>query len=59
MADIPEVLIWGLLVAVIVEGFSMALLVYLMFRKQRRIREAPEMESPPPEQKPERQAEEK
>jgi len=34
--DIPNVLIWALLVAVIVQGFSMGLLVYLMIRRARK-----------------------
>ncbi len=45
--DIPELLIWALLVAVIVQGFSMALLVYLMFRRSRRKEERPPLEEPP------------
>lgn len=34
LPEIPNWLIWLLLVAVIIQGFSMALLVYLMFKKE-------------------------
>ncbi len=50
--DIPVVLIWVLLVAVIVQGFSMALLVYLMYRRTRM-----DKAEPPPEEAPEKEIE--
>lgn len=55
---IPPELVWALLVAVIVEGFSMALLVYLMFRRQRMEEEARRMERKPSEERPEKGIEE-
>ena len=53
MEDIPDILIWAVVIAVIVQGFSMALLVYLMYQRrkdEKRIEPAKPMKEEPPEE---------
>lgn len=55
MADIPDILIWAVVIAVIIQGFSMALLVYLMYQRRKdekriRIEPAKPMKEEPPEE---------
>ncbi len=35
MTEIPDILIWAVVIAVIIQGFSMGLLVYLMYQRRR------------------------
>jgi hypothetical protein len=57
MVDIPEIVIWAVVLAVIIQGFSMALLVYLMYQRQKeRKKEVPP--PPPPEEPPGKESEE-
>lgn len=48
--DVPNWLVWALLIAVIVQGFSMALLVYLMFRRSREAKKTELVPEEPPEE---------
>ncbi len=51
MTDIPDIVIWAIVFAVIVQGFSMALLVYLMYHKRKDEKKtAPPLENPPEEE---------
>jgi hypothetical protein len=56
MAEIPDVVIWAIVIAVIVQGFSMALLVYLMYQRHKDRKEVEP--APPPEEPPEKDSEE-
>ena len=46
MAELPDVLVWAVLIIVAIQGLSMALLVYLMYQRRkdekRRLELAPE-----------------
>lgn len=56
MAEISDLVIWAIVFAVIIQGFSMALLVYLMYQRRRDERKKT---APPPEKPPEVESEEK
>jgi hypothetical protein len=51
MAELPDIVIWAVVLAVIIQGFSMGLLVFLMYqrRKDEREKAAPPPEKPPEE----------
>ncbi len=55
MAEISDLVIWAIVFAVIIQGFSMALLVYLMYQRRKDEKKT----APPPEKPPEVESEEK
>ncbi|MEE9224552.1 MAG: hypothetical protein V3U51_07385 [Thermoplasmata archaeon] len=50
MAEIPDIVIWAIVFAVIIQGFSMALLVYLMYQRRKDEKKATPLPETPPEE---------